>query len=350
MANSISDIFGPSPEELEYQRRQEEEKLARQEYRDRLATAGEGLGMFAGLARAGVRQGEQLRRLRLFGEKPSPAMEKASAVRQILGSMSDKDLTNPETLLQVSKELASRGYPNEALQVADKAQQIRRQAETDELTRLQKEVAIEQKRAKLSKELKGKPLSDKLLGSTEIQAKALNETEWLSANFDDSFTGFSNNPLGDFSISLEKIDPTSSDMEKAKVAWWVKYEERKNAIRKELFGAAFTATEAAQFKKFTVTPWMAPDKARDYLEKQAEAARSAFIKNIIRLKSQGKDISGLVEMSDSLGIDTEGLNALIESGQVSQLLISEDEKQQTTGDVRDDIMQSNEWSLDNVVK
>jgi len=345
---SIADIFGPSPEELAYAKRQEEEQQARKEYLTRLASAGEGLGMFAGVARAGVRQGEQLRRLKLFGEAPSPAMEKATEIRQILQSMSGEDLNDPDTLLKISKELGNRGYPNEALQLADRARQINRDKQTDELNKLQKEAAIAEKLAKTSKAARGKALSDKLLGETEDAAKALNETEWLSANFDDSFTGFANNPLGEYSISLEKIDPTSNELEKAKVEWWLKYEERKNNIRKELFGSAFTATEAAQFAKFTVTPWMDPGKARDYLKKQAEAARSAYVKNIVRLKSQGKDISGLAEMAESLGIDTAGIEDMIENGTISSLLLK-GESTPSSQNVRDEVMQSNEWKIDRVV-
>jgi len=344
---SIADIFGPSPEELAYAKRQEEEQQARKEYLTRLASAGEGLGMFAGVARAGVRQGEQLRRLKLFGESPSPAMEKAADIRQILQSMSGEDLNDPDTLLKISKELGNRGYPNEALQLADRARQINRDMQTDELNKLQKEAAIAEKLAKTSKAAKGKALSDKLLGETEDAAKALNETEWLSSNFDDSFTGFANNPLGDLSITRSKNIPLSEE-DRAKAEWWTKYEERKNAIRKELFGSAFTATEAAQFAKFTVTPWMDPTIARDYLKKQAEAARSAYVKNIVRLKSQGKDISGLVEMTESLGIDTAGIEDMIENGTISSLLLK-GESTPSSQNVRDEVMQSNEWKIERVV-
>jgi hypothetical protein len=363
MASIADSVFGPSPEELEYAERQRQEELARKEYRDRLALAGEGLGMYQGLARAGVRTGERLRTLRLFAEdKPSPAMEKASAIREIIGSMSSEDLSNPDTLMKVSSELANRGYANEALQVADRAREISRQSQLDELTKAQKELAIQQKQQAIAKKALGKPLSDKLLGSTEEKAKALNETEWLSSNFDDDYTGFLANPLGDASISIAKLSPLASEKDKTKAAWWMKYEERKNAIRKALFGAAFTETEAKAFDRITITPWMTPDAVRSVLASQAEAARSAYVKNIMLLKRQGKDISGLVEMAPSLGIDSDEMLSLLESGEVKHLLLDPTEadlliKPKKEGkpkieekDLRPEVIGSDEWSIDRVVK
>ena len=55
MANEFLDIFGPTPEELEYLKRQEEEKAAQQDYRSRLANAGSQYGIYGGLVRSGIR-------------------------------------------------------------------------------------------------------------------------------------------------------------------------------------------------------------------------------------------------------------------------------------------------------
>jgi hypothetical protein len=342
MAQSISSLFGPSPEELEYAKRQEEEKLARQEYRDRLSTAGQGLGMYAGVARSGVRQGEQLRKLRLFGESPSPAMEKAATIREIIGSVSQEDLNNPETLIKISKELSNRGYPNEAFQLADRAKQIKTEAETSELTRIQKELAIAQKEAALAKSAKGKALSDKLLGKTETQASGVEESTWLLNNFEDSFSGPANRFFGETGIAITKMLP-QSDEDSRMVAWWQSYADRNNKVRKELFGSALTNVERKEFEKFIVTPRMNAGVARDNLEKQAKAIRSAFIKEVNRLKSQGKDISGLIEMAPSIGVTTTQLEAIIESGDLSPLLSPE------KANLRPEVMESDEWGFDSVV-
>ena len=121
MANSVLDVFGPTPEELEYQKRQEQEERARQDYRDRLSTAGQGLGRYADLAQSGVRQGEQLRNLRLFGESPSPQMERATVMKQIMDKYKGQDMSNPQVLAQMSGELGEMGYPREAMQLMDQA-------------------------------------------------------------------------------------------------------------------------------------------------------------------------------------------------------------------------------------
>lgn len=301
MANSVLDVFGPTPEELEYQKRQEQEELARQDYRDRLATAGEGVGRYGGLARSGVRQGEQLRNLRLFGESPSPQMERATVMKQIMNKYQGQDMSSPDVLAQMAGELGQQGYPREAMQLMDQAkstavgmQESRRKAELDALTLQEKQANV----LKLQREAEGAGKGDKLtkpiFEDLEEKGNQANETTDLFNTFEEDFGGYAFDVAGDWAVMLAKKFPTS-DEQKRLGDWWMRYQNQVNAVRNKLFGSALTEPERKEFLKAMVTPGMDGETIKRNLRRQAEAARKAYEKSVGNYQKQGYNTAGFDE-------------------------------------------------------
>jgi hypothetical protein len=299
MANSVLDVFGPTPEELEYQKGQEQEELARQDYRDRLATAGEGLGMFAGLARSGVRQGEQLRKARLFGESPSPQMEKATVMKQVMDKYQGQDMSNPEVLAKMSGELGNLGFPREAMQLMDQAksktigmQEAGRKAILDDIDLQTKKANL----LKLQNEAAGgdgDKMTGKMLDDFLGEAKVAKSYANLSSTFDPDYTGYTFDAIGDLKKLQAKAMPMS-EFDRDLTAWWMKYQEQVNAVRNDLFGSALTETEKNEFLKAMVTPGMDSEIAKRNLETQAKILKNAYNEKVELHKKQGWKVSGLV--------------------------------------------------------
>jgi len=299
MANSVLDVFGPTPEELEYQKGQEQEELARQDYRDRLSTAGQGLGMFAGLARSGVRQGEQLRKARLFGESPSPQMEKATVMKQVMDKYQGQDMSNPEVLAKMSGELGNLGFPREAMQLMDQAksktigmQEAGRKAILDDLELQTKKADL----LKLQNEAEGgagDKMTGKMLDDFLGEAKVAKSYANLSSTFDPDYTGYTFDAIGDLKKLQAKAVPMS-EFDRDLTAWWMKYQEQVNAVRNDLFGSALTETEKNEFLKAMVTPGMDSEIAKRNLETQARILKNAYNEKVEVHKKQGWKVSGLV--------------------------------------------------------
>lgn len=309
MANSVLDVFGPTPEELEYQKRQEQEERARQDYRDRLATAGEGVGRYGGLARSGVRQGEQLRNLRLFGESPSPQMERATVMKQIMNKYQGQDMSNPEVLAQISGELGQMGYPREAMQLMDQAksrtigmQEAQRKAVLDDIDLQTKKADL----LKLQREAEGgagDKMTGKMLDDFLGEAKVAKSYANLSSTFDPDYTGYTFDAIGDLKKLQAKAAPMS-EFDRDLTAWWMKYQEQVNAVRNDLFGSALTETEKNEFLKAMVTPGMDSEIAKRNLETQARILRNAYNTKVEVHRKQGWKVSGLEGQADAAGATT----------------------------------------------
>lgn len=319
MANSVLDVFGPTPEELEYQKGQEQEELARQDYRDRLATAGQGLGRYAGLARSGVRQGEQLRKARLFGESASPQMERATVMKQVMDKYQGQDMSNPEVLAQMSGELGNLGFPREAMQLMDQAkstavgmQESRRKAELDALSLEKTKIEI----AKARKELEGEtgdPLSDKAIGEFRDVANEVNDFKRLNSTAKESY----------FQLSRPVLDAArfgiGTENTKEAQLWWADYDKFLSMVRNKLYGSALTESEIKNFKKAIVTELTSPEQAMKMLKTQQELAIKGYRKMQELYKAQGKSTAGL----DALIGETEGMGGASSSGEWSVEVMEE---------------------------
>lgn len=307
MAEGLLNIFGPTPEELEYQRKQEEELAARQDYRDRLATAGSQYGLYGGLVRSGIRQGEQLRRTipRLFGESPSPQMERATVMQQVMNQYSGQDMSNPEVLAQMAKDLSDRGYPREAMQLMDQSkqtaarlQQANRQAQLDE----QKYRKAEAEIAKLNKEAaeagKGDKLTTQLLDDFRDKGGAVEQMVNLRASFKPEYAG--KLPIaGELELALANMMPMSQE-DREFALWWKGYQDRINVIRNELFGSALTDPERIEFEKAMISITTDPQLVMEYLEKAETLAKDKFLQEKSVVESQGWNATGVEGYAPSL--------------------------------------------------
>ena len=302
---SVADIFGPTPEELEYKRRQEEEQLARQDYRDRLASAGSGLGRYADLAKSGVRQGEQLRRMRLFGEAPSPEMERATAMQSILKKYQGQNMSNPEVLAQMAGELGQQGYPREAMQLMDQAksatvgmQEARRKAQLDALAIREKEADIAKKEADALKPKKvGGELSDGVFQDLTETAQNVNTGIDLAESYEDSF---GSKPR--FYLDAQRVLPNPSEETQRYLTWWSTYDNFVTQVRNKLFGVALSANEEANFERIKIKETDSAATAKRKLAEQAKIAKKGFDELLDMYEGRAPgDVSSLRKSLRSVG-------------------------------------------------
>lgn len=305
MANGILPLFGPTPEELEYKKRQDREALARQDYRDRLAGAGQGLGMYGGLAQQGVRLGENLRTMKLFGEAPSPDMERADVMQEVMNKFGKQDMSNPQVIAQMAKELSDMGYPREAMQFMEEAkasssrlQQANRKTQLDDLELKKKTAEI----AKLNKEAseagKGKQLTVPLLEDFEKKGGAVEQMTSLRSSFKPEYAG-KFPKLGEIQLALANKFP-QSDEDREFALWWKGYQDRINVIRNDLFGSALTDPERIEFEKAMVKLDTDPKLVIQYLEKAENLAKKKFRSQQTIVEKQGWNISGVEGYAPSL--------------------------------------------------
>jgi len=317
---AIADIFGPTPEELEYQRGQERENRSRQEYLAKLPNYGSEFGRYAGVARAGLETGEKLRGLRLFGESPSPDMERATVMKQILKTYQGQDMSNPDVLAKMSQELGQQGYPREAMQLMEqakaavatrmKAEQAAEQAQFDrskEVLGMEKTQADIDKIRKEAEGGQGDPLSDKAITEFRDIANEVNNFKRLNSNAKESY----------FQLSRPVIDAArfgiGTENTKEAQLWWADYDKFLSMVRNKLYGSALTESEIKNFKKAIVTELTSPEQAMKMLKTQQELANIGYKKLQKLYKAQGKSTAGL----DALIGETEGMGGASSSGEWS---------------------------------
>ena len=313
MATNLMDVFGATPEELEYQKRQEQEKAARLDYRNRLSNAGQGLGMYSGLARAGVETGESLRNLRLFGESPSPEMERATVMKQILKKYESQDISNPDVIAKMSQELGQSGYPREAYQLMEQAKAItaqkiktRQDAEKARLAEQKTLADITKTRAdiaKIEKELneedRGEYLTDKAMTEFKDDAKHINKFKALNQTADLSYFQLSRAQLDTAKITPGTVAAMSGktvEQVQDAVLWWTQYDEFLAMVRNKLYGSALTDAEIQNFKKNIVTELTDEDTAKKMLAAQLEIAQKGYRNNAEFSHAQGRNIEGVYEL------------------------------------------------------
>lgn len=165
---------------------------------------------------------------------------------------------------------------------------------TQELTRLRIDAA---RKAQVDA-ADGKPLPAPTLEKLSKQSDGVVKQEDLFSSFRDNFVGYRLDTLGkaDIALALRSDDPERL----ALGSWWQSYQDHVNRVRNDLFGAALTSTEKAEFDRAMVTPGMSPEAAKKNLETQAKAARAAYDKITKALIANGSSKSAIEALSPGI--------------------------------------------------
>lgn len=181
----------------------------------------------------------------------------------------DPSLTKALTMSQISPEKQF-----EAQLTMQKAQTMTpyQQAQIDALNERN---AIQ--REKMSAASSGKALSMPAMKDLEGKAKGYEDMTRLATGFKDEYggntvTGGLENFLG--RMGGENVGLTSP----GQTQWWQDYQGYVNQVRNDLFGAALTATEKAEFEKAIVTPGMDPKQARANLARQQALTQKGLVR------------------------------------------------------------------------
>jgi hypothetical protein len=171
---------------------------------------------------------------------------------------------------------------------------------TQALTRQMIELNINKAKDAASKAADGKEI--KLADSTKLADKAASVEKLydLSTSFKPSFAGYPTDAVGNLAVLYagKLSDPDSVDL----FQWWQTYQDYVNKVRNDLFGAALTAPEKAEFDKAMVTKGMDPTQAKANLARQAELAARAYNKLDNVLRVQGYSKAGLDALKPSASL------------------------------------------------
>lgn len=129
MASTIASLFGPSAEEIVYERQKEERDRQAQQYQTTLSGLRDTPGASTGYA-LGYQSGQGLGQAvgGLFGKSPEledPRIAKALQVRQAFEGMTAADMNDPDKLSALAEKLQASGNSEAALQVNDMATKAR---------------------------------------------------------------------------------------------------------------------------------------------------------------------------------------------------------------------------------
>jgi len=168
---------------------------------------------------------------------------------------------------------------------------------------LQKELIqlkIDQAKQAATKAADGKEI--KLADATKLADKAgmVDKLSDLTTSFKPEFAGYVTNSAGD--IDVWSAGKSNEPNRIALFQWWQSYQDHVNKVRNDLFGAALTAPEKAEFDKAMVTKGMNPAQAKANLDRQAEIAKKAYDKldNVLRVQGYSKAALDALKPSSSL--------------------------------------------------
>ena len=162
------------------------------------------------------------------------------------------------------------------------------------------ELKIKEAKDKQQKAADGKEI--KLADATKLADRAgmVDKLSDLTSTFKPQFAGYVTNSAGDIDVWAAG---KSSDPRKVELfQWWQSYQDHVNKVRNDLFGAALTAPEKAEFDKAMVTKGMNPQQAKANLDRQAEIAKRAYDKldNVLRVQGYSKAALDALKPSSSL--------------------------------------------------
>jgi hypothetical protein len=152
--------------------------------------------------------------------------------------------------------------------------------------------------------IKGENKGTRVLPSPErvklIDAgQRLSELDRLAGSFTDEYGGFGTSLYGDARNAVARNTPGESP----RADWWQGYQSLKNAVRNELFGAALTATEKAEFEKADINTGMSPEAIRLNLKRQSDIVRQAVRRRSKSLAADGYNAEAITEAT---GIPLDG--------------------------------------------
>ena len=158
---------------------------------------------------------------------------------------------------------------------------------TQQLVRLQ----IADATRKATEAADGKPLSMNDATKLTERSAATDKLVSIYESFKPQFAGYATDQIGDAALVIagKAKDPKSVEL----FQWWQGYQDHVNKVRNELFGAALTAPEKAEFEKAMVTKGMSPSQASANLKRQAELSLNAYNKLEKVLRTQGISKTGL---------------------------------------------------------
>lgn len=129
MASTIASLFGPSAEEIVYERQKEERDRQAQQYQTTLSGLRDTPGASTGYA-LGYQSGQGLGQAvgGLFGkseELEDPRIAKALQMRQAFEGVTAADLSDPGKLTALAEKLQASGNPEAAFQLLDRSRTLR---------------------------------------------------------------------------------------------------------------------------------------------------------------------------------------------------------------------------------
>ena len=191
-----------------------------------------------------------------------------------------------QTLTQLNNTATEREGARSAREAVASSANASRQL-SQELVKLN--IAEAQRKAEAAAD--GKPIN--IGESTKLAEKSQSADKLVGIyeSFKPEFAGFATDRVGDAALLIagKSKDPKSVEL----FQWWQGYQENINKVRNELFGAALTAPEKAEFEKAMVTKGMSPQQAATNLKRQAELAVTAYNKLDNVLRVQGFSKAGL---------------------------------------------------------
>jgi len=245
-----------------------------------------------------------------IGENPIQALLDGGAVEQTIIPLAQQfarsfPRLDPDEQDKLVEKLtaANTSAQNARLNREDKFVQMRatnaNMALSAELTRLR----INDAKQKAEEAKDGKQVPVNLLEKLSKQSDGVEQASSLYNTFKDEYVGYKLDTVGkaDIALALRSDDPSRLDLGN----WWQSYQERTNKIRNDLFGAALTAQEKAEFDKAMVTPGMSPKSARSNLLKQAEAAQKAYSKITNAAKISGYSKSAIDSLNPTIQMTEE---------------------------------------------
>ena len=129
MANTIASLFGKSPEQIEYERMQDEIRRQEDRYATNLAAFKGDLPGFATGYALGTGVGEGLGQAAqgIFGMEPmkDPTLEKSKRSREILRKFSTENMDDPTVLSKMARAFADNDMPEQAIAIQAQAQNIK---------------------------------------------------------------------------------------------------------------------------------------------------------------------------------------------------------------------------------
>ena len=129
MAETIASLFGPTPEQIEYDRQQAERRRRDDLYATNLAAFRGDLPGFATGYALGTGVGEGLGQAAqgIFGMEPmkDPSLAKSKKSREILREFSTSNLDDPTVLSKMARVFADNDMPEQAMAIQEQARQLK---------------------------------------------------------------------------------------------------------------------------------------------------------------------------------------------------------------------------------